>query len=541
MTLVHSATDAVSRPADRRRAVALTLAVALIGAAYLRWTPAVPDLAAQVARADVARVAGSTSWWTGWFGGVSLPTYSVLAPAWMAFLGVGVTGVLSVVAGSVATTRLMQDARRPVAGALACAVAQAADVLDGRVTFAVGFAFGAWALVALRDHRPVLTVAAALACLAASPLAALFLGIGVISVALVDRPRVQVALATAAALLSGGLAMAYLFPGSGMMPFHAVDLIAPIGGCLGVLVGCRRPVLRVAAGLSMLAIVAFYLVPGAVGQNMTRLVWMAAAPAVIGFSTFSARRMVVLAVVLSLWPAGDLVGQLQLSNTPSSAAAFYRPVRAEVLRERALAGPAAAGQRVEVVDTANHWGSVYLASLSLARGWDRQVDRAENPIFYESDGVTAASYRSWLQQLAVGWVALPAASHDYASAQEAVLVGAVLPYLSLTWSNAHWRLYRVVAPSALVSGARLVSLGPQGIAVQTAAAASFGLRVRWSTYLELRDLRTGQPAAACLYDANGWVRVYVPQAETVTLTSSFDPRSRVSGTDADCRADLSPG
>ena len=519
-------------------AVAVVVSVA-VAAAYLRWTPAVPDLAAQVARADVARVAGSTSWWTGWFGGVSLPTYSVLVPAWMALLGVGLTGVLAVAVGSVATTRLMRVARRPVAGAVACAVAQAADVLDGRVTFAVGAALGLWTLVALRDRRPVFAAATALACLAGSPLAALFLGLGLVSVALVDPPRRRTAVATAAVLLLGAVVMAFLFPGTGRMPFHAVDLIAPIGGGLVVIIACRVRVLRITAGLSLLAVLGFYLDPFAVGENMTRLVWIASVPVVVAFSTLSTRRVAAIAVVLSLWPGGDLLGQLHLADAPSTAAAFYRPVRAEILRERARAGATGMGQRVEVVDTANHWGSAYLSSLSLARGWDRQVDQAANPIFYEPDALTMASYRVWLRQLAVGWVALPAASYDYASVHEAALVQAGLPYLALAWSSPQWRLYRVVEPAPLVTGARLVSVGPQGIAVSTTGAATVDLRVRWSAYLRLTGPAQIRPAG-CVFDRAGWVRLYVPRAGTVTLTSNFDPRSRLVGTDGDCVADLRP-
>ena len=227
-----------------------------------------------------------------------------------------------------------------------------------------------------------------------------------------------------------------------------------------------------------------------------------------------------------------------MSNAPSTVAAFYRPVRAEVSRELSLAGPVSVGQRVEVVDTANHWGSVYLSSLSLARGWDRQVDHADNPIFYTPNGLTAASYRAWLQQLAVGWVALPAASYDYASAREAGLVAAGLPYLSLTWASAQWRLYRVTAPSPLLTGARLVSVGPKGLTLHTAGPASVIARVRWSAYLRLRDAVTGQPVPACVTDSGGWVRIYLPRAETATLTSSFDPLSRVVGTDSDCVTDV---
>jgi hypothetical protein len=515
------------------------LLLMLVGcAAYLRWTPAVPDLAAQVARADVARVTGSTSWWTGWFGGVSLPAYSVLVPVWMGLLGVGLTGVVAVVAGSAATSRLMRDAPRPVAGAVAGAIAQCADVLGGRITFSVGVAFGVWALVMLRDRRTLATVLIALACLTASPLAALFLGVAVVSVAVADRSRQRMAVGTAVALLLGAGVMAFLFPGTGTMPFHAVDLIAPIGGCVGVVIACRHPLLRIAGGVSLFAIMTFYLVPAAVGQNMTRLVWIAAVPVVIGYSTQSAKRVAALAAVLSLWPVGDLVGQLQMSEAPSAAASFYRPVRAEISRERALAGPIAAGERVEVVDTENHWGSVYLSGLSVARGWDRQVDRSANPVFYEPGALTAASYRPWLNQLAVGWVALPAAHYDYAAVQEATLVRSGLPYLTLTWSNPQWRLYRVDAAKPLISGASLLSVGPDGIALRTKAAATVNVHLRWSPYLQLHNRANGQPLTGCVFNAGGWVRLYVPRAETSVLTSSFDPRLRVTSNDPDCIADL---
>ncbi|MCU1656482.1 MAG: hypothetical protein JWO57_1138, partial [Pseudonocardiales bacterium] len=169
---------------------ALPVAVAVVfGLAYLRWAPTSPDLAAQVARAALVRRAGNISWWTRWFGGISLPSYSVLVPAWMAVLGVRLTAALATVVGAAAGIILTRDSVRPRAGAVAFAVAGFADVLAGRVTFAVGFAIGAWALVALRSRRAVLAVAAAALAFLASPLAGLFLGLIVVAVAVTDPTR----------------------------------------------------------------------------------------------------------------------------------------------------------------------------------------------------------------------------------------------------------------------------------------------------------------------------------------------------------------
>src|ERR1700743_3054477 len=94
---------------------------------YLAGAPQAPDLAAQVARARVIQDGGITSWWTGWFGGLSLPSYSVLIPSSMAVLGVRLPALLAAVAGAAATTILTRGALRPRAGAIAFAIAGVAD------------------------------------------------------------------------------------------------------------------------------------------------------------------------------------------------------------------------------------------------------------------------------------------------------------------------------------------------------------------------------------------------------------------------------
>ena len=67
----------------------LTWFVPAVGLAlYLILVPPVPDFAAQATRAAVFHQLGSATWWPGWYGGLELPTYSVIAPGVMATIGV---------------------------------------------------------------------------------------------------------------------------------------------------------------------------------------------------------------------------------------------------------------------------------------------------------------------------------------------------------------------------------------------------------------------------------------------------------------------
>ncbi len=66
----------------------LTWFVPAVGLAlYLILVPQVPDFAAQATRAAIFDRLGSVTWWPGWYGGMELPTYSVLAPGIMATIG----------------------------------------------------------------------------------------------------------------------------------------------------------------------------------------------------------------------------------------------------------------------------------------------------------------------------------------------------------------------------------------------------------------------------------------------------------------------
>jgi len=86
--------------------------------------------------------------------------------------------------------------------------------------------------------------------------------------------------------------------------------------------------------------------------------------------------------------------------------------------------------RLEIPFTDNHWEARWVAPrVPLARGWERQLDRERNALFYDGRPLTAARYRSWLDDNAVRFVALADAPVDYSAEREAQLLRDGLPYL----------------------------------------------------------------------------------------------------------------
>ena len=113
--------------------------------------------------------------------------------------------------------------------------------------------------------------------------------------------------------------------------------------------------------------------------------------------------------------------QLAEADSPSAQEAYYQPLLAQ-LHERMYTGDGV-GQRVEVVEPQTKGAARYVGeSMPVARGWERQADMVDNPIFYDDGALTPASYRQWLDQLAVSYVAVPSTKLDFASVDEAKLI-----------------------------------------------------------------------------------------------------------------------
>jgi hypothetical protein len=518
----------LATPRLRRRDVAVALVFATVLAVYLLSPPRVPDLAAQVARTELVHRVGMTVWWQGWFGGLHLPTYSALSPMVMSVLTPPLTGTVAAVAAAAAMHRLLRSSVRPTAGIIAFLITDTANLVDGRITFGIGLATGLWCLAIMQQEPSrsrVLTTGtlAVLTCLA-SPLAGLFLAMATIALLLVEkapvRHYVMVVLLVAGSLAATGL----LFPGSGSMPFDPVNLLPALGCTVGIGVFCREPLIRVGALVYLVMLVGFLVYPGAVGMNATRLAWIFTVPLVVAWAPLSRRTVAVMALAAALLPAIDLGRQLVAASDPSSRSAFYRPLAAALAADQA-ARPHTLGQRVEVVDTRNHWAAAQIARHhALARGWERQADRANNPLFYATGRIDPASYHAWLSELAVGWVAVPAAALDYASVREAELVSTGLPYLQEIWSNADWMLYRVRNAPGLATPGSVLEIDDRGLTI-AARAPTVRLALRWSPYLVLTTA-SGAPVVGCVGKRDGWTFINVPAPGTYRVVADFDGQLR---------------
>jgi hypothetical protein len=270
--------------------------------------------------------------------------------------------------------------------------------------------------------------------------------------------------------------------------------------------------------------VVFFLHPLAVGANITRLSWVFALPLLVAGARLPTAAVAVLAAAVALVPGTDLVTQVATATDRSAREAYYRPLVAALAQQRDVER-GKHGQRVEVLDTRGHWASVYVSrDNGLARGWERQADRELNPLFYGQAPLDDASYRTWLDQLAVGWVAVPAARLDYASVAEARLVAAGPDYLQPVWASRDWTLYRVVDSTPLSRRAAVVSTDDRAITLTVPDDRSVPLSLRWSPYLVVTDRHS--VLRGCVGQSHGWAFIRVPAAGQYRVTADFPGQLR---------------
>ncbi|HZE66892.1 MAG TPA: hypothetical protein VE081_09695 [Sporichthyaceae bacterium] len=494
---------------------------------YLIAPPHVPDLAAQTARAEAARE-GAYLWWSGWFGGLSLPSYSIGGPWLMAHLGVGLSAALAGTVACALAPMLFEGTRRPRAGAIIFAVEVFLNVLTGRVTFALGLAAAVVAAALLHRRRGRWAALAAVCSCLLSPLAGLWLGLIAVTVAIVDTTRRRAAVGMSAVLLTVAGAVALAFhEGTGTMDFPWWHVLVALIAIATVAALCPERAIRVGAAVFALATIGAAVLPTAVGTNMMRLIWLGAGPVVLATVRLPRvhRRVwrralgTCLAALAMVWPVTDLGVQLARAAGPQAGREYYASLLDELALRSRLAGPQALGQRAEIVDPSTHWSAAYVApTVPIARGWDRQADRGANPFFYDGT-LNRSNYRTFLDDLAVRWVALPTqASLDFAAKAEADLVRSDLPYLQSVWRDARWEVFEVRGAKPLVRGAMLQDLGPDEITFSTARAGTVALQIRWSPLFAL-DREGSEGKAGCVQARGPWTSVRVDGPGTYTLAS----------------------
>jgi hypothetical protein len=460
---------------------ACTLATALaIMAVVLGWRGA--DWPAQLYRVDLFRRAGFTQWDNQWYGGHHTPGYSLLFPPLGAVFGLGVTAIASAL---VATWSFCVMADRwlpaPRAASVIFAAGTVTNIAVGRLTFALGLAVGMAAVAAMTTGWRRTAVALAPLTTLASPVAGVFLMLAGVAWALSARPirRLGIAITAGAALALAALVFA--FPEGGRFPFSYEDFaLTAAVGLLALLLPRRYRAIRLGGVLYAGAATATVVVPNALGANITRLGMYTAAPIVAG-ALWPVRRRVaaVLLGPLLFWqwmPAAD--GMFTAGLDPTSDPKYY-----DGLITKLDSLPPA---RVEIPFTKRHWEATYVAPhAALARGWERQLDIGVNPLFYD-ETLSTPTYHRWLDDNAIGYVALPDAELDQSALAEADLLRAGVSGLEPIWHDAHWQLFRVTTSKPLVEGpARMTELKADSFTLAVDAPGDVVVRIHYSSHWDV--------------------------------------------------------
>jgi hypothetical protein len=500
-------------PGGRVAAFPSWLITAALAGVWLAAGPRTSDLAAQAYRASAFAAHGFTIWDNSWYGGHHVPGYSLVFPALGAALGVRLAGALAAIVSAVLFEALA-GRRTPFATRAWFATGCAADLLIGRLTYATGVAFGLAAVTALVRDRPKLAIALACACAATSPVSGVFLAIAGCAMALAQRRIAWLAIAASCAVVVGALTTA--FPEGGSQPFTSSSFVVTLTICaIATALVARHRVLCWPLLLYLAVVVVAFTVPSPLGGNVTRFGTTFVAPALLAVAPgLGAGRRAALIGVLCAAAAWQWVDPLTQAARgwadPSSSAAYYQPLLAH------LPPADGASYRVEVPFTRGHWESVYLPrTVALARGWERQLDRRLNPIFYRPQ-LTADAYHRWLRANAVRFVALPDAVMDQAGAQEARIVARGPAFLHQVWNGAHWRLFAVTDAVALASPpAAWTLLSEQGVRVGVPRAGNVLLRVHWTPYWHLAG------PAGCLARHGSWTLLRAARPGVYELAAHF--------------------
>ena len=493
-------------------AIAGSMAV-LFAAAYLIAPPMGRDLSAQLAHAELAESHWPALLDLRWYGGFNPLGYSVLSPPVMALLGVRLTTALAYVASVILFAALLKEPRvaRPVAGAITAALCLAGNLVTTRTTFALGLALGLGALVALVAGRPRITSLLSVLAALCSPVAGLFLAVAGVALVLSGRRRGGVILALTA--LVPTIAMELTFGNGGRQSFGMQHAILSFFICLLVAGVCwRLSVIRWGALLTAGMVAAAYLLPTPVGTTAARLPELFAAPIIVAIATIPLVGVIAAtAAAVVLVPPVSLTEMLERGD-PALSADFYAPLMDQLVARKAV-GP------IEVVPTLRRGEAAVVApAVAIAKGWSRPPDIQRNPVFYDGT-LNADTYRQWLNDNAITYVALSKGPYDWAAADEATLVRrGFLWYLEPVWWDATWTLYEVKNPRPVVHlPGQVIARDATSLTLSLPSPGQYALRVRWSRYLSASN--------GCVRPAKGgWSMVVVDEPGTVKIEGSLTPR-----------------
>jgi hypothetical protein len=525
-----------------------SLAFALAGggiAAVMLWAgPPGNDLAAHLYQRDLLLQHGFALWDNFWYAGrYDFVTYSLTYYPLAALFGIRLLAVITAGAAVLGFALVVErewgcDARW---SSRAFAVVWPVAVLSAAFPFMLGAALAIFALHAIQSRRRRLFAMFALLTLAASPLAFLLLAVVLAGLGLSRLGRSTQIPLPAIVVLFGVLLELFLrrlFPDRGRYPFSAEELAGACAFCLvGLMLTWRvesARSLRFVFGVYLGACLAAYAMPSALGENVLRLRFAALPIAALALSLRRWRPLPIALTAFLLacsWNLTPLAFSLVRGATDQSATRSYWAPAIGFLRRNLT--PA---YRVEVVDTAGHWGAFYLAQagLPLARGWFRQADFPQNSVLYER--ITRTGYIGWLRQLGVRYVVLTDAPLDYSARREAAAIRSGRTGLEPVFRGAHMTIYALADPSPILSGPdspTVLEVTRSGVRLRFRRAGSYRLAVHYSPYWHASSVCVSETA-------DGMTRLLVPGPGVVDLDLEFTASRAIRvlagrGSSASCR------
>jgi hypothetical protein len=506
------------RPDPRR--VAPTAIAAGLAAAYVIVSPPSLDLAAHLFRAKLFEAEGFGLWNNWWYAGHDVPGYSILFPPLAAALSPQLVGAIGAVASAVLFERLAFTRFGPEAwlGSVWFGAATASSLFSGRLTFAFGMLPAVATALALQRRRAGLAAAVAFLTALASPVAALFAALAGAAYALGGHKRVA-GLAVVIAALAPVALLAIAFPEGGTFPFAFSALWPLLVIAALALPALPRDATTLRAGVAMYALgcVVAYALPTPIGANAARLGTLVAGP-LAALILIARHRALLLVAALPLlylqWepPIRDLVNG---AGDASASASYYAPLLRFLARQSV---PPTPPFRIEIPATRFHYESYAVAPrYSLARGWERQLDIKYNHLFYGDRGeLTSSTYEAWLHRIAVRFVAVSDAEHDYSAVAEQALIERGVSYLRPVFESRHWRVYAVSDPTPIVSGAAtLTALGPNSLTLYARRPGNALVRVRFTPYWALGE------GAGCVSPAGDFTSVRLRRPGPAKLVIRF--------------------
>jgi hypothetical protein len=283
--------------------------------------------------------------------------------------------------------------------------------------------------------------------------------------------------------------------------------------------------LRTVLWLSVIAAFVLAWWPNGMGSNFSRFAWFCVPVAVVALSKFRVWILTLIIVPLLVAGVSGTYQDLRNAREPVSTVGYYAPLAAQLDTI-----PDLQNYRVEVVNHGAHAAyDALLNHATLARGWETQEDNALNHALNDRN-LDAVTYKVWLNDNAVGYVALPMIPDTTRYPEYKLVDGGRLSYLKLIWQTQDWKLYQVQNATQIVAApATPVTVTQSQLTVDVPCACDAHLRIRFSKFLHVAQ---DQPAGASATppseqparvsdDGSGWTELSVPRPGRYTLRGSL--------------------